>query len=95
MIGNLFIYPTIAMKYTVCIFYSTILNQYYIGHTYNLSDRIFRHNNSGSKATKKVKDWKIVYTEMYDTKSDAYKIEMQRKSMQSRKYIEALINKTS
>ena len=83
------------MKYTVYILHCATLNQYYIGHTYNLADRIFRHNNSASKATKKVKDWKIVYTEMYDTKSDAYKIEMQSKSMQSRKYIEALINKTS
>lgn len=83
------------MHYTVYILYSATLNQYYIGHSHDLADRIFRHNNSGSKATKKAKDWKVVYTEIFDSKADAYKREMQIKSMKSRKYIEALLNENS
>ena len=51
------------MLYTVYILYSPSLAQYYIGHSQDVSDRIFRHNNSGSKATKKANDWKLVYTE--------------------------------
>ncbi|MBX3255554.1 MAG: GIY-YIG nuclease family protein, partial [Chitinophagaceae bacterium] len=44
------------MPYTVYILYSSTLDQYYIGHTQDMADRIFRHNNSGSKSTKKAND---------------------------------------
>ncbi|MFT3701044.1 MAG: GIY-YIG nuclease family protein [Agriterribacter sp.] len=83
------------MHCTVYILYSPFLDQYYIGHTHNLTDRIFRHNNSGSKATKKANDWKVVYTEIFETKSEAYKREMQIKKMKSRKYIEQMIKSIS
>ena len=50
-------YPASAgffvMPYHVYILYSKTLDQYYIGQTENLTDRIFRHANSGSKSTKK------------------------------------------
>ncbi|MBK7684516.1 MAG: GIY-YIG nuclease family protein [Bacteroidetes bacterium] len=41
----------------VYIIYSISIDQYYIGYKANLIDRLYRHCNSGSKATKKVKDW--------------------------------------
>lgn len=71
--------------------YSTILNQYYIGHTKNIQDRLFRHNNSGSKSTKKANDWKVVYTEQYQLRSEAYKRESEIKRKKSRNYIEYII----
>ncbi|MBK7375127.1 MAG: GIY-YIG nuclease family protein [Chitinophagaceae bacterium] len=40
------------MPFYVYIIYSPSLDQFYIGHTQSLEDRIFRHNNAGSKATK-------------------------------------------
>ncbi|MBN8688850.1 MAG: GIY-YIG nuclease family protein [Chitinophagales bacterium] len=42
------------MPYTVYIVYSANIDQYYIGQTENLPDRLFRHRNSGSLATKKI-----------------------------------------
>ena len=79
------------MTFTVYIIYSLSLNQFYIGHTENLKDRLFRHNNSGSKATKKAYDWILKYTEEYSSKSEAYKREMKIKGRKSREYIELLI----
>jgi predicted GIY-YIG superfamily endonuclease len=38
-----------------------------------LDDRLFRHPNSGSKATKKAGDWKLVYQKKFETRSEAYK----------------------
>ena len=52
----------IAMTYCAYIIYSPFLDQFYIGYSQDIDDRIFRHNNSGSKATKKSNDWKLVYT---------------------------------
>jgi putative endonuclease len=79
------------MSFHVYILYSETVQQYYVGHTDNLEDRFYRHTNSGSKATKKAKDWKLVHTEFFETKAGAYRREMEIKNKKSRKYIEWLI----
>ena len=80
------------MTFNIYILYSTTLDQYYIGHTENISDRIFRHNNSGSQSTKKANDWVLKYTESFGTRGEAMKRELEIKNKKSRKYIEWLIS---
>ena len=80
------------MLFTVYILYSDLLDQYYIGHTADIDDRLYRHVNSGSKSTKKTNDWQIVYTELFQSKSEAVKREFEIKRKKSRKYIEWLIS---
>ena len=77
--------------FIVYILYSKSLDRYYTGHTANIQDRLLRHNNGRSKATKTGVPWIIVYTEMFNTKSGAYKRELDIKSKKSRAYIETLI----
>ena len=79
-------------NFFVYIIYSKAIGEYYIGHSGSLDDRIFRHKNSGSKATKKANDWIIVYKEHFATRSEAYKREMEIKKKKSRRYIETLID---
>ena len=81
------------MSFYLYILYSSSLDQYYIGHTENLSDRIFRHNHSGSKSTKKANEWIIKYKESFETRSEAMQRELEIKNKKSRKYIELLIKK--
>ena len=80
------------MIFYVYILYSSSLDQYYIGHTENLQDRIFRHNNSGSKSTKKANDWEMKYTEAFESRSAALHRELEIKKKKSRKYVEQLIS---
>ena len=80
------------MPFYVYILYSPDLNQYYIGHTENLKDRIFRHTNSGSKSTKKADDWILVYSEEFFLRKEAMHRELEIKKKKSRKYIECLIS---
>ena len=82
----------VFMEFFVYIIYSKFLDSYYIGSTGDLEDRLFRHNNSGSKYTKKAKDWVLKYTEPFDTNSKAVSREMEIKNKKSRKYIEYLIS---
>jgi putative endonuclease len=56
-----------------------------------LDNRIFRHNNSGSKSTKKASDWQLKYTEPYTSRPAAMNREAEIKKKKSRKYIQALI----
>jgi putative endonuclease len=80
------------MAFYVYILHSLSLDQYYVGHTGDLEDRIFRHTNSGSKSTKKANDWEIKYTEEFATRQEAVKRELEIKKKKSRKYIEWLIS---
>ena len=77
--------------FIVYILYSKSLDRYYTGHTANIKNRLLRHNNGRSKATKTGVPWIIVYSEMFNTKSGAYKRELDIKSKKSRAYIETLI----
>ncbi len=79
------------MFYTYILF-STKKNKYYIGSTSNLEERIKKHNSNHKGFTGSEGDWEIVYKEVYETKSEAYKREMQIKRWKSRKMIEKLLN---
>ena len=67
-------------------------NKFYIGSTANLSDRISRHNGARSKATANGIPWKLVYSEKFNTRSEAMKREYEIKAWKSHKLITNLIN---
>ena len=85
------------MKFQVYILFSVLKNKYYIGFTSDLKERLIRHNQKSKGFTGSVNDWKVVYTENYNTKEEATKREIQIKSWKSRIKIEKLIqeNKNS
>ncbi len=80
------------MSFYVYILYSSGLDQYYVGHSKDLEDRIFRHTNSGSKSTKKANDWVIRYTEKFESRQEAMHREREIKNKKSKRYIEWLIS---
>ena len=84
------------MTYTVYILYSATLEKYYIGHTQEaVQERLRKHLSNHKGFTAQAKDWEIVYTEMFSTKSDAYQRELQIKAWKSKQKIKTLIEKTS
>ena len=66
-------------------------NKFYIGSTGNLEDRIIRHNSGRSKATKSGIPWKLLYTEEFETRSEAIKREQELKSWKSHERIAQLV----
>ena len=69
--------------YFIYIIESLIVIRYYIGSTENLEIRLSAHNSGKVKSTRAYKPWELVYTERFDTKSDAIKRERQIKSYKS------------
>lgn len=66
---------------------------FYCGYTNNLDKRIAAHNNGkGAKYTKCRRPVTLVYSEVYDNKSDAMKREWQIKQL-TRQQKQKLINK--
>ncbi len=79
------------MPYYLYILYSPSGDVYYVGYTSDLERRLLSHLSHHKGFTGKFKDWEIVYTESYKSKSEAYKRERQIKKWKSRQMIEALI----
>ncbi len=69
--------------YFVYILQSIQNKRHYTGHTDDLEDRLRRHNNGLVKSTKPHCPWKVIYTENFATKSEAYKRELEIKSYKS------------
>jgi len=83
------------MSYYFYILYSSIRDKYYVGHTNELSGRLRRHNSNHLGFTGTTNDWTLVYSELYENKSEAYKREREVKGWKSRKMIEFLVKKNS
>jgi putative endonuclease len=77
----------------VYMIYSEKIDRYYTGVTNDLAWRLERHNQGWGRFTKSGIPWKLVYTEVFKTKSEALKRERAIKKRKSRKYIEKLICK--
>jgi putative endonuclease len=79
------------------MFYLYILHsekngRFYVGSTAILTDRILRHNQGRSKATKAGIPWSLVYTEEFDSRAKAMKREMEIKAWKSHQRIALLVS---
>ena len=81
--------------YTVYILYSVSANKFYIGFTGDpVEMRLRKHLAIHKGFTAKQLDWKIVYTEIHNSKQNAMRREKEIKNWKSRKMIEKLIDST-
>jgi putative endonuclease len=76
-------------------FYAYILRSrssgaFYIGHTEDLTKRLFEHNNNRTPSIKNRGPWELFHSESFETRAEAAQRERQIKSMKSRRYIEEL-----
>jgi putative endonuclease len=74
--------------YKVYILYSQSYNKIYVGFTSNLEQRLLSHNELGKKGwTIKFRPWKLVYTEVYNSKEEALLREKMLKRAKGRDWI--------
>ena len=76
----------------VYILFSETLSKYYVGSSYDVAQRLERHNRGHSNYTKKGIPWELVYVEEYSTREEGYARELSIKKKKSKKYIEWLIS---
>ncbi len=80
------------MVYGVYIIQSQKNNRFYIGQTKDINDRLKRHNNGESLATKSGIPWKLIHLEKFDNRPKAVKRERYLKSLKNKNYLKSLIN---
>jgi putative endonuclease len=82
------------MKYFVYVILAEKYDKIYIGITGNLEMRLFAHNNLPKGWTKNFRPWKLVYSEVFSTKAEAFKREKELKSHTGRTFIrQQILNK--
>ncbi len=74
--------------YFVYVLYSDKLNKRYVGSTSDIDKRLIEHNSGKSKFTKGGIPWKLIYSEKYETNSDARKRELFLKTSVGRKFLD-------
>ncbi len=79
--------------YSVYVLRSEKNGRFYIGYSGNLEVRLSQHNAGKVKATRYLRPMSVVYTETYETSTEARKRERYLKSLKSHEAIEDLINK--
>jgi putative endonuclease len=76
----------------VDILYSVETDRYYTGQTENLESRLSSHEAGISPYTSTAKDWRLVYFEKFESRTEAIKRELEIKRKKSRKYIVWLVS---
>jgi putative endonuclease len=78
-------------RFFVYIIQSKKDGSYYIGQCDDLDCRLSKHNDGFSKYSSSKRPWKLVYFELYTSRSEAILREKVLKAKKSRKFLEYLI----
>jgi len=81
----------VTEKFFVYILQSMKDFSFYVGQCDDLDKRMSKHDDGMSKYTASKRPWRLVYFEMFNSRSDAIKREGQIKKMKSKKYIQSLV----
>ena len=73
--------------FTTYVLYSRKYDKIYVGQTSDLERRIEQHNSGKHRYTKRYIPWQVIYTEQFQTRSEAMIREKELKSHQGRNFI--------
>ncbi len=77
--------------YFVYVLRSLKNGRLYTGSTDNVARRISEHNSGKSKATRHTRPFELLYTESYNTRTEAYQREMFLKTGHGRQELKELL----
>ena len=82
-------------KFFTYLLQSQLDQSFYIGQTKDLEQRLILHNEGNTKSTMAKRPWKIVYFEVFDTRSEAIQRERFLKKQRNKAFYQRLIETTS
>jgi putative endonuclease len=81
------------MNHYVYIIKSLKVKRFYVGYTTDLERRLIEHNEGNTRSTRPFMPWKMIYYEIFDNRSEAYKREWHLKHSKGHKEKLEIINK--
>jgi len=82
-----------SISFTVYVLYSDVHALHYTGMTSNISERLKSHNFLGRGWTSKYRPWKLIYTRIFDMRTEAMNHEKWLKSGSGREFVRLLPHK--
>ena len=82
-------------KFFTYLLQSQLDQSFYIGQTKDLEQRLILHNEGNTKSTMAKRPWKIVYFEVFDTRSEAIQRERFLKKQRNKAFYQRLVDTTS
>ncbi len=79
------------MAFQMYILRSSSTGRFYVGHTGDLTKRLFEHTHRRSPSTRDRGPWELVHAEQFPTRAQASRRERQVKSMKSHTWVEQLV----
>jgi putative endonuclease len=76
------------MKYYVYILFSESADSFYKGQTTNLEDRMNRHNSGMEKATSRYAPWKLIWSTVVSSRSEATRLERKIKNLTRKRLLD-------
>ena len=80
------------MAFHVYILQSEVSGRFYVGQTEHLEERVRYHQSNYSKSNRNRRPWNLLYTEAYETRSEAVRRESYIKKQKDRRFIERLVS---
>ncbi len=80
--------------YFVYLIQSDFDNSFYVGYSQDPHKRLLAHNNGESTYTRRKMPWKLLYTEEYNSKSEALKREKFLKAQRNTEFYKKLIKES-
>jgi putative endonuclease len=77
----------LCMAYYAYVLQSEVTGTFYYGHSIDLDNRVKKHNLGKVRYTKPKRPWKLVYSEPFETRSEAYRRELFFKSIEGYRYL--------
>ena len=77
--------------YYVYIIESIESKRFYIGQTNNIEKRVERHNKGRNLSTKAYRPWELKWWNVYETRSEAIKVEKIIKGLKKREVIKSFV----
>ncbi|MFH1767341.1 MAG: GIY-YIG nuclease family protein [Patescibacteria group bacterium] len=82
----------VKSMYYIYILFSKTHQRYYIGSTGDIVKRLQQHNIGATRSTKPFRPWVLVYQEIFETKTEARKRELQIKKYKGGRAFKRLLN---
>jgi putative endonuclease len=76
--------------FSVYVLYSQTNEKHYTGFSSDLEKRLLSHNELGKGWTSRYRPWVLIFSRVFETKSEAMKFERWLKSGAGRKFIKQL-----
>jgi putative endonuclease len=70
------------------------IDQFYVGYTANLKNRLKEHNGGKSSATRPYLPWELIFYEAYKSMKDAKRREMYLKTTKGRKTLKLMLTES-